>query len=86
MTNEMKLLHALCEALGFEVETTLDYMPRKEGKSSAMKHIRVMGPPTDRVLSSTGPFGKLDIDQDGEYTSLLISPVVDYKLHKRTDG
>ena len=29
MTNEMKLLTALCDALGFEVDTVLDYQERE---------------------------------------------------------
>jgi len=80
MTNEMKLLQALCEALGFEVETTLDYMPRKENKSAAMKYNR--GPRQDRSLAVDGPDRALAIDSDGRYTSLLTTPVIDYKLTK----
>jgi len=87
MTNEIKLLLALCKALGFEVETTLDYQERKENMQVAMKYNSAWPPQrTDRrILASSGPHNQLDIDKDGLYTSLLIDPVVDYKLHKRED-
>jgi hypothetical protein len=81
MSKEFELIYALCEALGFEVETELDYMPRKETIESAREHNS--GFPnkrSDRVLASIGPHNKLDIDEDEMYTSLLISPVVSYKL------
>jgi len=81
MSNEMKLLHALCEALGFEVETTLYYMPRKE-KSATSTALDV-----DRELAVKNPAtGELLIDEEGNYTSLLVTPIVDYKLHKVSDG
>ena len=79
MTNEMKLLYALCEALGFEVEIILDYKERKESKDSAMRYNQGT-PGMDRVLACTGPNQTLHIDENREYTSLLINPIVDYKL------
>jgi len=84
MTQEMKLLHALCEALGFEVETTLDYMERREPAHTAIKDYNT-GHRVDRVLASEGPHNRLTIDTDGSYTSLLISPIVDYKLTKKAN-
>jgi len=87
MTNEMKLLQALCEALGFEVETTLDYQERKESKEAAMKiNTLPVGGNPERVLATIGNGVMLDIDEGEIYTSLLINPIVDYKLHKRNDG
>ncbi|GAG24976.1 unnamed protein product, partial [marine sediment metagenome] len=38
MTNEMKLLTALCDALGFEVEIERDYDDRKVDYAQAMQH------------------------------------------------
>jgi hypothetical protein len=85
MTNEMKLLYALCEALGFEVETTLDHAPRKESKAEAM----VINQGTEvysgspRALATQGAAGMLLIDEDGLYTSLLVEPIVDFRLHRK---
>jgi len=86
MSNEMKLIMALCDALGFEVETTIDYQPRKENKQSAMNwNSGRQG--LERVLATTGTGNMLDIDDNDEYTSLLTSPVIDYKLtQKPTKG
>lgn len=82
MTNEMKLLMALCDALGFEVETTLDYQERKENQHEAMRHNQGNGfPETDRHLLHTN--GRLDIDEDGWYRSRLDNPEMDYKLTKK---
>ena len=73
MTQEMKLLYALCDALGFDVEVNLDYMERKESKESAMQYKQGrVG--MDRVLAAS---------ENGDYTSLLVSPVVDYKLTRK---
>ena len=82
MSKEFDLIYALCEAMGFEVETTLDYQERKESYDNAIR-INKGGYGGDRALASAGPYGKLVIDADGEYTSLLVTPIVDYKLIKR---
>jgi len=82
MTQEMKLLYALCDALDFDVEVNIDYMERKESKKSAMQYNQGRGG-MDRVLAARND-GSLDIDENGYYTSLLVSPVVDYKLTRRT--
>lgn len=75
MSQEMKLLMALTEALGFEVETTLDYQERKT-------HTPV-GLECGRVCESDGQ-GYIR-DEHGVYTSRLAAPIVDYKLTKRAD-
>ena len=89
MSEEMKLLMALCDALGFAVEVERDRKERKERHSDAMKHNT--GPfekGTDRALKcepvSNHPFdqGKLLIDDEGLYTSYLIDPIRSYKLTK----
>jgi len=82
MTNEMKLLHALCEALGFEVETTLDYKEVEIGYDEAMR-INSTYYNSNRIL--VHDCGKFRIDSDGMYTSMLIDPIVDYKLEKRDE-
>ena len=81
MSQEMKLLTALCEALGFEVVTDLDYKERKECQSVAME-INLGQYNGDRVLMSEGQQCKLRIDKNGLYTSLLKSPVVSYSLKR----
>lgn len=84
MTNETKLLMALCEALGFEVEVDLDYMPRKESRDVVLQWIGGYNVDhfKDRRLTVSGPDGSYVIDEDGLYTSLLIDPIVSYRLHK----
>lgn len=81
MPDTHKLLMALCDALGFEVENIVDYQRMKETKASAMIH---NGPqPSHRTLLMSGSTGGLDIDEDGLYTSVLRQPVTDYKLTKK---
>ena len=89
MSEEMKLLMAMCDALGFAVEVNRDYKEQKESKSNAMRHnTGAFEKGTDRNLvcepESGGPFcqGILLIDDDGLYTSRLIDPILSYKLTK----
>lgn len=76
MSNELKLLTALCEALGFEVKTLLDYQERKESLESAKSYFSSV--PRVRQLSAVN--GQFVIDDDGNYTSLLTDPVVSFKV------
>ena len=85
MSDEMKLLRALCDALGFEVETTLDYAPLKEGRDATLRYNVIhLGQERFRRLAASGPDNKLDRDEDGYYTSLLIEPIVNYKVIPKT--
>ncbi len=82
MSEEMKLLRALCDALGFEVETNLDYKERKEAKENAMKYNRGI-PLMDRRLKcshANSGHPMLDIDKNGMYTSILTEPEISYKV------
>tara|TARA_R110002020_G_scaffold436195_1_gene646390 strand:+ start:54 stop:353 length:300 start_codon:yes stop_codon:yes gene_type:complete len=86
MTNEMKLLIALCDALGFEVDTVLDYQEREVSQSDGHKHI-------ERINSlSNGNMTLKSFDQewirskDGSYFTMLVIPEVEYKLTKKSDG
>lgn len=85
MTNEMKLITALCEALGFEIKIERDFKERKEGKTNAMHYQSNIDYPQTmgRRLQHTGQ--RLKIDKDGNYTSQLIEPVLSYKLIKRSE-
>jgi len=84
MRNEEKLLRALCDALGFSVQTTHDYKERQE-TGTAASQINNGRSTNDRVLLTEGPNLKLLIDPNGEYTSRLKKPIVDYKLHPKID-
>ena len=80
MSQEMKLLRALIDALGFEIETTIDRKEQKEPTDSvfAMYNRLVV---TERQLLRKGQ--ALDIDSDGLCTSYLVNPIIDYKLTKK---
>lgn len=80
MTDEMKLLMALCDALGFKVETLLDYKEMKVSKSEAMPYN--MGY-TNQIWTLDSNSGELAIDEDGMYTRMLTNPEVSYKLTER---
>ena len=83
MNNLEKKLDALIDALGFDVETTLDYQERKISESEAMRiNNRPCGVPSDYVVA-TNRGQMLDIDSEGMYTRLLHTPIIDYKLTKK---
>ena len=79
MTNEMKLLMAMCDALGFEVETTLDYQETITYRTPQNGHNKA------GVVFSTDNSGAYIIDDDGKYKLRLETPIVDYKLTKREE-
>jgi len=83
MSEEMKLIKALCDALGFDVVTTTDRKERKETKSAAM--IINGNRKTGRTLGVRGNGVMLDIDEDGMYTSYLINPEISYKVITKID-
>ena len=84
MTNEMKLLMAMCDALGFEVETTLDYQEAKITKDQHNSRVhRTCHQINDDPRVTSHHNGKYVFDEDGMYTTKLRSPIVDYKLTKR---
>ncbi len=70
MSNEIKLLMALIDALGFEVETTIDREIR--GQDPDRIHHEWLKQQGRRVVT----------DLHGECTSQLIEPIVSYKLSK----
>lgn len=82
MTDEMKLLTKLCEALGFEVRQTRDYKERKESEREAMTINR--DPSHERGLRC-GAMGRLFIDEDGCYISVLKKPITDYVVEVSED-
>ena len=79
MTNEMKLITALCEALGFEIKTTVDYQRREESPETAEIYFHpTYGVSNERRLETVN--GAYVIDEEGYYTSSLVHPVVDFQV------
>ncbi len=72
----MKLITALCEALGFEVEQNLDYKRMKT--SFVIEHSGVRHQFRRMVTESLST--KLLIDVNGQYETELIKPETTYKL------
>lgn len=81
MSNEMKLITALCEALGFEVKQTEDYQKRKEHGPFPSQLKQPFG--NDRQMAVDHDNAYLRYD-DGSYVSVLINPIVSYELAKDT--
>ena len=79
MTDEMKLLRALCDALGFEVKTDADFMPMQVDIGEMRKHSG--GRIENRQIESKG--GKWVIDDEGLYTSVLSEPLISYRLKRK---
>jgi len=85
MSDEMKLIKALCDALGFDVVVTTDRKERKETKEAAMQYNKGFGYSTERGLVTDGINNMLDIDEDGMYTSYLINPEISYEVVPKID-
>jgi len=91
MTNEMKLLTALCEALGFEVVIKRDYQETKVPRKMAQDMIRhnqfFLDPGHLHLVrfktkvETKSLMNTYVIDEDGNYTSMLVEPVISYELH-----
>ncbi len=78
MSNEMKLITALCEALGFEVEQSLDY--RRSTVKAAANTFSEMS----QAIGFSGyrfiePFEEFTNKKEKHGTE-LIDPVITYKL------
>jgi len=86
MSDEMKLITALCEALGFDVVKTEDYSGRIENKEIAHRMIEDVSHflRSDRKLVTDIVCAYL-IDSDGNYKSELVKPEVSYKLDRHID-
>lgn len=81
MDDTKNLLMALIDALGYEVEASFDYKKHKLSPDDAMRINS--GRETKHILSSSGPHGALDIDEDGMYTAVLKVPEVNYTVTKK---
>tara|TARA_R110000851_G_C12776768_1_gene534832 strand:- start:280 stop:531 length:252 start_codon:yes stop_codon:yes gene_type:complete len=82
MSEEIKLLMAMCEALGLKVERIADCRERKEPQQFAMLY-KGLSTSSDRQLRNTG--GMFDIDNEGFYTSYLVNPEISYKVTKEIE-
>jgi len=87
MSEEMKLLMALCDALGFAVEAEYDYDERKVTGTEASRINSNIDYPDYRgrsLRTEAGGMGMavLEKDEQGMYTSYLTSPKTSYKLTK----
>lgn len=80
MSDEMKLLMALCDALGFDVETKYDYKERRISKTHAMQINRGYNVSPKLSLQTNGRHNMLDIDDDGMYLARLEKPIISYSL------
>lgn len=86
MSEEMKLITALCEALGFEVEVKRDYDERKVTGTEASRINSVIQYPDAIGRALKGAGGVFQKDDQGLYTSVLIEPIISYKLTRRQAG
>lgn len=86
MNNTGKLLRALIDALGFDIEVTRDYKEIKLTKEQASHHFKPVAygspSPSRRLLTESGSLAYL-IDEDGMYTEAEATAIIDYKVTKR---
>jgi hypothetical protein len=80
MSEEMKLLMALCDALGFAVEVERDYCERKVTGETASRINSKIDHPYFSGLELKAKAGELERDNQGMYTALLVEPETSYKL------
>ena len=81
MSDEMKLLMALCDALGFDVKTELDYAERKEHIQPGSLLVEAW--PGNPRRCETDNNGGYIIDSNGNYTTLLKTPITSYVVSKK---
>ena len=85
MNNIEKKLDALIDALGFDVETDVDYQERRISKTFARTvNSSIYGRENGLTLMCVkGEGGLLDIDENDMYLARLTKPIVNYKLSAR---
>ena len=77
MSDEMKLLQALCEALGFLVEVETDYQEYSISENESINNkFRMIKLDSD---------GRYMTDENGSYITKLKHPAIAYKLIKKED-
>ena len=82
MDDTRKILEALIDALGFEVEEAKDYSEMKVDKKKfrAMMGDRIICHPGCERRCISDNQGAYIIDSEGMYTSVLIHPLIGYKV------
>ena len=85
MNNIEKKLDALIDALGFDVETDVDYQERRISKTFARTvNSSIYGRENGLTLMCVkGEGGLLDIDENDMYLARLTKPIVNYKFSAR---
>lgn len=89
MTDEMKLLMALCDAMGFDVKRTSDFkgceISEEEGHSMIQSTIRGHARDYHLEVEGNGVGGAAyKRGENNSYFKRLKSPIVDYKLTRRS--
>ena len=82
MSDEMKLLRALCDALGFEVIKSVDYCERGEPAHRLVSFQRIRGASNPRSLKVDG-HGAYERDADKNYISFLKDPETSYRVERK---
>ena len=79
---------ALCDALGFEVERTVDYKEQSEDIANVSLLSAAQGTPRDnsRILLTETVSQNFIRTECGGYMSKLIRPIIDYKLTKKPNS
>lgn len=83
MGNEMKLLMALCDALGFEVEVEEDFDEKDYTVyGSDMPMLNILNSiPNGRTICGDGPI--VEVESGKAINTKLITPICSYKLTRK---
>tara|TARA_R110000851_G_scaffold137978_2_gene274111 strand:+ start:661 stop:975 length:315 start_codon:yes stop_codon:yes gene_type:complete len=89
MTNEMKLLMALCDAMGLEVETIYDSDRREISEVEGhmmIERSRFNDGDSVRLVMTSNRLSQPSCKRgaNGSYFTELVQPTVEYKLTKKT--
>lgn len=87
MTDEMKLLIAMCDAMGFKAERTVDHREKEVPEEEAVQILRLITSigsrtevrPNVMFIMDAGKYRRGD---NKSYFTQLVEPIIDYKLTK----
>ena len=84
MSDEMKLIEALCEALGFEVHKRADYKEQIVSESEGHMIINARAPHPLAVFRLVGVQGSAEYERgdNGSYVKRLIKPEISFTVEK----
>ena len=85
MSNEMKLIEALCEALGFQVNVHLDYKEQTVSETEGHMIIHAKEPHPLAAFTLVGVQGSAEYERGakGSYVKRLIKPEISYTVEKQ---